>query len=73
MSFNESFQEFPFIETERLLLRELQSDDAEDYFNYFSNQEVTRFWGYDSPKDVKTVVALLSRILALLNCEEVVS
>lgn len=33
---------FPLIENERLLLRELQPDDAEDYFSYFSDNEVTR-------------------------------
>lgn len=61
MGFNDTFIEFPVMETERLLLRELQPDDAEDYYNYFSNDEVTRFWGYDSPKNVKTVVSTFSR------------
>ena len=72
MSFNESFQEFPFIETERLLLRELQSDDAEDYFNYFSNQEVTRFWGYSSPKDVKTVASTFVRFSNAFKRKEMI-
>ncbi|GGG59261.1 GNAT family N-acetyltransferase [Paenibacillus radicis (ex Gao et al. 2016)] len=43
------------------ILRELQSDDAEDYMRYFSEQEVTKYWGYDAPKDVKTVVSTFAR------------
>lgn len=61
MSFNESFQEFPTIETKRFILRELRPDDAEDYFNYFSDPDVTKYWGYDSPKDAKTVKSGLLR------------
>ena len=72
MSFNDSFQEFPSIETERFLLRELQSDDAEDYFNYFSDNEVTRFWGYDSPKDVKTVANTFVRFSNAFKRKEMI-
>ncbi|MEC0240035.1 GNAT family protein [Paenibacillus dokdonensis] len=72
MSFNESFQEFPSIETERLLLRELQSDDAEDYYNYFSNHEVTRFWGYDSPKNIKTVASTFIRFSNAFKRKEMI-
>jgi len=72
MSFNESFQEFPIIETERFLLRELQPDDAEDYFNYFSDHEVTKFWGYDSPKDVKTVTSTFVRFSNAFKRKEMI-
>ncbi|MEK4045953.1 GNAT family protein [Paenibacillus sp. FSL H8-0048] len=72
MSFNESFQEFPLIETERLLLRQLQSEDAEAYFNYFSNNEVTMFWGYDCPKDVKTVANTFVRFSNAFKRKEMI-
>lgn len=37
------FDDLPEVETERLLLRKLHLDDAEDMFRYASDQEVTRF------------------------------
>ncbi|QHW33687.1 GNAT family N-acetyltransferase [Paenibacillus rhizovicinus] len=72
MSFNEQFQQFPIIETERFLLRELQPDDAEEYYNYFSDHEVTRFWGYDSPKDVKTVMNTFVRFSNAFKRKEMI-
>ncbi|QHT62855.1 GNAT family N-acetyltransferase [Paenibacillus lycopersici] len=72
MRFNESFQEFPMMETERLVLRELQPDDAEDYYTYFSDQEVTRFWGYDCPKDIKTVASTFVRFRNAFKRKEMI-
>lgn len=72
MSFNDSFREFPLIETERLLLRELQPDDAEEYFTYFSDNKVTRFWGYESPKDVKTVTSTFVRFSNAFKRKEMI-
>ncbi|MEC1416877.1 GNAT family N-acetyltransferase [Bacillus haynesii] len=39
---------FPTLETERLILREITYDDAEEIFACFSNHNVTRFYGQDS-------------------------
>jgi ribosomal-protein-alanine N-acetyltransferase len=39
---------FPILETERLILREIVKDDAQDIFNCFSNNEVTRYYGQDT-------------------------
>ena len=39
---------FPILETERLLLREIIKEDAQDIFNCFSNDEVTRYYGQDT-------------------------
>ena len=37
------FVEFPPLETERLILRELKPTDAEAIFYYLSNPEVTHY------------------------------
>lgn len=39
---------FPILETERLLLREIVSEDAQSIFDCFSNDDVTRYYGQDS-------------------------
>ncbi|KOO51091.1 GNAT family N-acetyltransferase [Viridibacillus arvi] len=55
---------FPILETERLLLREITTDDAEDIFAYFSNDNVTRYYGQDTFKDIQQaekVVELFSK------------
>ena len=36
--------EFPVLETERLILRQLTLADAEDMFEYFSQDEVTEYY-----------------------------
>lgn len=72
MSFNDSFQEFPMMETE-LVLRELQPEDAKDYFTYFSDHEVTRFWGYDCPKDIKTVASTFVRFRNAFKRKEMIA
>lgn len=44
---------FPKLETERLILRELTSKDAEGIFACFSNEDVTRFYGQKTFKSVE--------------------
>ncbi len=39
---------FPTLDTERLLLREIQRDDAESIFSYFSNDIVTQHYGMNT-------------------------
>ncbi|MCG7407330.1 GNAT family N-acetyltransferase [Paenibacillus sp. ACRRX] len=39
---------FPELHTDRLLLRQLRADDAEDLFSYFSLDQVTEFYDLDS-------------------------
>lgn len=36
--------EFPVLETERLILRQLTLADSEDMFEYFSQDEVTEYY-----------------------------
>lgn len=49
-------REFPIIETERLILREVTLEDAEDMFVYLSDPDVVRHMGlepYQSVKDIE--------------------
>jgi [ribosomal protein S5]-alanine N-acetyltransferase len=39
------FTTFPVLETERLVLREITPDDAEDVFRIYSDPQVMRYWG----------------------------
>ncbi|WP_028545308.1 GNAT family N-acetyltransferase [Paenibacillus taiwanensis] len=39
---------FPELQTDRLWLRALRADDAEDLFRYFSQDQVTEFYDLDS-------------------------
>ncbi|MBS4190560.1 GNAT family N-acetyltransferase [Bacillus sp. FJAT-49705] len=39
---------FPILETERLILREITKEDAEDIFACFSNNDVTRYYGQET-------------------------
>ncbi|PIC56454.1 GNAT family N-acetyltransferase [Sporosarcina sp. P12(2017)] len=43
---------FPTLETDRLILRELTTEDAEGIFSCFSNEDVTRFYGQETFKSV---------------------
>jgi ribosomal-protein-alanine N-acetyltransferase len=54
---------FPLLETERLILRELVEDDAQDILNCFSNAEVLRYYGQKSLTSldqVKQIIRIFS-------------
>jgi ribosomal-protein-alanine N-acetyltransferase len=44
MSSHSIFTDFPILETERLILREIVPADAEDIYRIFSDQETMRYW-----------------------------
>ncbi|MBN8191829.1 GNAT family N-acetyltransferase [Bacillus sp. NTK074B] len=48
-------KEFPIIETERLILREVTTEDANDMFNYLSDKEVVKHMGLEPFQTVKDV------------------
>ncbi|MFC0015069.1 MULTISPECIES: GNAT family N-acetyltransferase [Allobacillus] len=50
---------FPTLETERLILRELTDKDAENIFACFSNEDVTRFYGQETLKNVEEAVKIV--------------
>ncbi|GAB6992144.1 GNAT family N-acetyltransferase [Paenibacillus pini] len=43
MIINTLFEQSPILETQRLVLRKLNVDDAGDYYEFASNPAVTRF------------------------------
>lgn len=43
---------FPILETERFILRQLRLEDAPDLFSYFSKDEVTEFYDLESFTEV---------------------
>jgi ribosomal-protein-alanine N-acetyltransferase len=47
MSYNKRLETFPVLETQRLVLRELQLEDAEMLFRIYSDEEAMRY--YDTP------------------------
>ena len=53
------FEKFPELETERLYLRELKLDDAEDLFKVFSNPKVMKYYNlypFDSLAQAKELI-----------------
>lgn len=50
---------FPEIETARLRLRNIEQNDAQSIFHYFSQQEVTKFYGMDSFKTIEEAENLI--------------
>lgn len=43
---------FPKLETDRLILREISKDDAQGIFACFSNENVTRYYGQETLKNI---------------------
>lgn len=64
MSLNEVFKEFPVIETERVILRELKEEDAEELYNYYSDEKVYKYLDWNGPssvEDAKKCIAIWRR------------
>ncbi|PZT53281.1 GNAT family N-acetyltransferase [Paenibacillus silvae] len=73
MSFKDAFITFPILETERFILRELRSEDAKEYYNYFSDEEVTRYWGYSGPKNIETASKVFTRFKNAFTRKEMIT
>ncbi|WP_338708932.1 GNAT family protein [Paenibacillus amylolyticus] len=52
---------FPELETKRLLLREIKQSDSQDIFQYFSSDEVTKFYDVQSFTNTKQAEELIQR------------
>ncbi|MFZ1517176.1 MAG: GNAT family N-acetyltransferase [Ignavibacteriaceae bacterium] len=59
---NKNFSPFPILETERLFLRKLSLDDAEEIFALRSNDEVNKY--IDRPKagDIDEAIAFINKV-----------
>jgi [ribosomal protein S5]-alanine N-acetyltransferase len=49
-------KKFPVIETERLILRQITRDDAEDIFKYLSDENVMKYYGLEPFKSIDEAV-----------------
>jgi ribosomal-protein-alanine N-acetyltransferase len=56
-----SFESFPQLETANLRLRRLQSSDADAVYRIFSDDEVTRYYDFDTFVSVSQAVDLIAR------------
>ena len=52
---------FPVIETKRLILRELTIDDANDVFDYFSKEEVVKYYDLEKFTKINQVKKLIEQ------------
>jgi [ribosomal protein S5]-alanine N-acetyltransferase len=63
MNIIETFGDVPKIETERLVLRKITLDDAEDMFSYASNEEVTRYVTWDTHTSLSDSIEFINSFL----------
>lgn len=73
MPLKDAFITFPELETERFILRELRSEDAEDYHSYLSDDEVIKYWGYKGPKNIETASKTFTRFENAFNRKEMIT
>jgi ribosomal-protein-alanine N-acetyltransferase len=65
-------QNFPFLETERMLLRPLKESDGELFFSLRSNPEVNRFINRNPAKTMEDAEMHITKVLAGVKREETV-
>ncbi|WP_427051612.1 GNAT family N-acetyltransferase [Paenibacillus sp. TC-CSREp1] len=53
--------QFPILETERFVLRQITQNDSLDIFQYFSLEEVTRFYDVESFTDINPAEELIQK------------
>ncbi len=69
--FNENvFNEFPLLETDRLILRELCLNDAEDIFEIYSNEEVMKYFGKNTYKKLSEAELMIELCIRAFKDKE---
>lgn len=58
---------FPMLQTERLVLREVQAKDAKDMFTYLSDKEVMKYFGLAPFQTITEVIAEISWYQSILQ------
>ncbi|AIQ14319.1 GNAT family N-acetyltransferase [Paenibacillus durus] len=53
--------QFPILETDRFVLRQLKQDDSREIFQYFSLDEVTKFYDLESFTNIEQAEELIDR------------
>jgi ribosomal-protein-alanine N-acetyltransferase len=62
MDDTKQLSEIPTLETERLILRKLSLNDANNIFEYASNTEVSKFLPWETHKTIEDTVAFLKLV-----------
>ncbi len=65
-----AFTDFPFLTTNRLLLRQIQPSDAEALLAILSDQQVTEFYGHEPHQTLEDTEELIRQIQARYNRRE---
>lgn len=68
-----NFTPFPILETERLLLRKITIDDAEDLFYLRSHDEVMKYIDRPRPKTIEDIHQLITKMDGMLQSNEGIS
>jgi [ribosomal protein S5]-alanine N-acetyltransferase len=63
MNIIEKFGDVPKIETDRLILRKITLNDAEDMYLYASNEEVTRYVTWDTHSSLSDTIDFINSFL----------
>ncbi|WP_168124032.1 GNAT family protein [Paenibacillus sp. HB172176] len=53
--------QFPILETERLILRQIKQEDSREIYNYFSLEEVTKYYDLVSFTNINQAEELINR------------
>lgn len=57
---NNFLDEFPVLETDRLILRKIKEEDAKDLYVYYSNSNVTRFLNWNGPNSIENAIKIIN-------------
>ncbi|WP_054957494.1 GNAT family N-acetyltransferase [Paenibacillus dakarensis] len=63
MGVEEIYGDLPVLETERLILRKITMDDAEDMFLYASDDEVSRFVPWETHRTIENTLGYISFVV----------
>jgi [ribosomal protein S5]-alanine N-acetyltransferase len=61
LDLTDAFATFPILETERLVLRAMTPEDADDMFRIYSDPEVMRYWGMEPFTSIDHVLQRVAR------------
>lgn len=53
MELKQIFNRFQIIETKNLILREVQLNDAKDFFEYYNSENICRYLDWNGPKNIE--------------------
>ena len=71
MNIEDIFGDLPTLHTERLILRKMRLEDAEDLFEYTSDPEVAKYVTWEPHKSIEDSINFLNSVLTKYNKKEV--